>query len=142
MSTEILHTLLWLCGIGHLALCAGSLAIPKALGWKHHLRTLPRLLQQMFWTYAGYILVINASFGIVTLLGAHEMLNGSFLARSITLFIALYWLTRIVIQYTYFDKTDAPKGLLYTLGEIALVALFAGFTVIYTLAFLYNNAWI
>jgi len=86
--------------------------------------------------------VINISFGVVTLLGADELLNGSFLAKSITLFIATYWLARIVIQYTYFDKTEAPKGLIYTLGETALVILFIAFTVVYTLAFSHNNAWL
>ncbi len=119
-----------------------SLAVPRALSWKQHLETLPLLLRQMFWTYAGYILVINISFGVVTLLGADELLNGSFPAKSITLFIAVYWLARIVIQYTYFDKTDAPKGLIYTLGETALVTLFVVFTIVYTLAFLHNSAWL
>jgi len=142
MPTSTLHLLLILCGIGHIALSVASLVVPKALKWKYHLKTLPVLLQQMFWTYAGYILVINISFGVVTLLGADELVNGSFLAKSITLFIAVYWLARIVIQFTYFDKTDAPKGGLYTLGETALVILFATFTIVYTLAFLHNSAWL
>jgi len=142
MPVTTLHLLLILCGAGHIVLGVASLAVPRALNWKQHLKTLPLLLRQMFWTYAGYILVINISFGVVTLLGADELLNGSFLAKSITLFIAAYWLARVVIQYTYFDRTDAPKGLIYTLGETALVMLFAAFTIVYTLAFLHNSVWL
>ena len=96
----------------------------------------------MFWTYAAYILVINICFGLLSVFGTEELLNHSFLARYITLFISVYWLTRIGIQFFYFDTTDAPKGLFFTLGEIALVGLFVVFTLVYFIAFLYNTSWI
>ncbi len=96
----------------------------------------------MFWTYAAYILVINFSFGIISIVGADDLLNHSFLARSITLFIGIYWLARVLIQFFYFDKTDAPKGLFYTLGEIGLVTLFVIFTCAYLTTFLFNSLWI
>lgn len=142
MDTDFLKLLIIIAGAGHIALCFGSLLIPKVLQWEHHLSNLQPLLRQMFWTYAAYILVINFCFGIVSLLGTDELLNGSFLASCITIFISIYWLTRVGIQFFYFDKTDAPKGVIYTLGEAALVLLFIFFTIVYLLAFLYNNAWI
>src|SRR5687767_15726934 len=97
MTVEILKTLIFLCGIGHIVLSMGSLMIPKALNWNTHLKNLQPLLRQMFWTYAAYILVINLCFGIISLAGADELLNKSFLAKSITLFIGVYWLARIKI---------------------------------------------
>jgi hypothetical protein len=142
MHTELLSTLLILCGIGHLALCAASLIIPKVLNWKKELEHLQPLLRQMFWTYAGYILVINFCFGIISIVGPDELLDHSFLAKCVTLFIGIYWLARVFIQFLYFDKTHAPKGLIFTLGEIGLVSLFVLFTVVYLAAFLWNNAWI
>lgn len=141
MTESFVQKLVFGCGIGHCALCFGSLYIPKALGWKKHLENLQPLLRQMFWTYAGYILVINLSFGIISLLGSEELLSGSFLAKSITLFIGIYWLTRIGIQFFYFDKSEAPKGFIYTIGEIMLVGLFAIFSFTYLTAFLFNNQW-
>lgn len=137
-----LHNLLIISGIAHFVLCLGSLAVPKALQWKDHLSRLKPLLRQMFWTYAGYILVINFGFGVISIFGAGELLNHSFLAKSLTFFIGFYWLGRIVIQFFYFDRSDAPKGFIYTLGEIALVTLFFGFTIVYFAAFLFNNSWI
>lgn len=142
MSVEILKILILLSGIAHIVLSVVSSVIPKALKWKEGLKDLQPLLRQMFWTYAAYILVINFCFGLVSILGTEELVNHSFLAKSINLFIAVYWLARVFIQFFYFDKTDAPKGLIFTLGEIALVGLFIGFTVVYTLAFLYNMSWI
>jgi hypothetical protein len=142
MDAEFLKLLIIIAGAAHIALCLGSILIPKVLQWNRHLENLQPLLRQMFWTYAAYILVINFCFGVVSLLGTDELLSRSFLAKSITIFISIYWLTRIGIQFFYFDKTDAPKGAIYTLGEIVLVLLFLFFTIVYLLAFLYNNAWI
>lgn len=93
----ILKILILLCGIGHIVLTFGSLLIPKLLNWKKELAHLQPLLRQMFWTYAAYILVINFCFGIVSVMGVDELLNKSFLAKSITLFIGLYWLARVLI---------------------------------------------
>jgi hypothetical protein len=142
MSEALIEKLIFWAGIGHMGLCIGSLYIPKALRWKTHLEHLQPMLRQMFWTYAVYILVINFSFGIVSIFARHELVNHSFLATSITVFIAIYWLARIAIQFFYFDKTDAPKGLLYTLGEIALIGLFFFFTLTYLVAFFFNSGWI
>ena len=139
---ETLKILLLLCGIGHIGLSMVSLAIPQMLEWKKELKDLQPLLRQMFWTYAAYILVINFCFGIISLIGTAELLNHSLLAKSLNLFIALYWFARVLIQFFYFDKTHAPKGLIFTLGEVALVLLFVAFTLVYTLAFAYNQSWI
>jgi len=134
MNVDILTSLIFYCGILHTALGSGSSIIPKILNWNTELAKVKPLIRQMFWTYAAYILVINICFGLVSVFGTDELLNHSFLAKSITFFIG--------IQFFYFDKTDAPKGLFFTLGEIALVGLFVLFSVIYFLAFLYNNSWI
>jgi len=142
MSPSTFEMAVFWSGIGHLALCTGSLYIPVALGWKSHLASLQPLLRQMFWTYACYIFSFNLSFGIVSILGPDSLLDHSFLAKSVTLFIALYWFARILIQFFYFDRSQAPKGFIYTAGEFALVLLFAAFTLIYFAAFLHNSEWL
>ena len=138
---EILEKLLWWCGVGHIVLCMASAVVPKFLEWGKELKSLPVLLRQMFWIYAGYILIINFCFGIISILGASELLNHSFLAKCITLFIGVYWLARVIIQFFYFDTSNAPKGLIFTIGEVLLVGTFMGFTIVYASAFLYN-VWI
>lgn len=142
MNFSLLFKFVFISGILHLILGIGSSIIPKVLDWNTELAKVKPLIRQMFWTYAAYILVINLCFGLVSIWGTEELLNHSFLASCITLFISIYWLTRIGIQFFYFDTTDAPKGLIFTLGEMGLVSLFIFFTAIYFLAFLYNNSWI
>ena len=142
MNTAVVEIAIIWCGFGHFAICLASLTIPKVLNWSVHLSTLHPLLRQMFWTYAGYILAINFCFGLISILGSHELVNQSFLAKATTLLIGTYWLTRIAIQFLYFDRSDAPKGILFTLGEIALVGLFTLFTLTYFTAFFINQGWI
>ncbi|TAE19297.1 MAG: hypothetical protein EAZ95_02230 [Bacteroidetes bacterium] len=139
---EILKILILLSGIGHIGLSLVSPLIPKMLQWNEGLKDLKPLLRQMFWTYAVYILAINFCFGLVSVLGAEELLNQTFLAKAVCLFIGLYWLARVFVQFFYFDTTDAPKGLIFTLGEFALIGLFVGFTLVYLGAFAYNCKWI
>jgi hypothetical protein len=138
MDGPLLYSLIIIAGIAHILLSIASLAIPRVLKWKQHLVYLPPLLRQIFWTYAAYILVINFCFGIVSLIAADELLNGSMLARSITFFIFIYWLARIGIQFFYFDRSEAPPGIIYVFGEIVLVLLFLFFAVVYVAAFLHD----
>jgi hypothetical protein len=142
MWKEILQWLIFLSGIGHIGLSIASLMIPQMLQWKEELKSLKTLYRQMFWTYAGYILCINLCFGLISIGGSAELLNRSFLAQCVCLFIGLYWLARVFIQFFYFDTSDAPKGLIFTLGEIALVAMFIGFSIVYLGAYSYNCQWI
>lgn len=105
MNPLVIQKMIFWSGVGHFALCAGSLFVPVALQWRRHLKNLPLLLRQMFWTYAGYILATNLSFGLISTYASDEMINGSLLARGLTLFIGMYWLIRIGLQFTYFDRT-------------------------------------
>ncbi len=123
--------------MGHIALGLGSLVIPRMLNWKSALATVPVLIRQIFWTYAGYILAINIFFGIVSLLYTDELLSGSGLSKALLILITLYWLSRVIIQFVYFDKTGIPEKFIYKAGEMLLVSLFAVFTLVYGYA-----AWI
>lgn len=135
---NILKTMIFLAGISQIVLVIGSLAIPKLLNWKGELSKVSPLIKQMFWTYAGYILVTNLSFGVLSILSPASLVDGSFLATSISLFIGVYWGARIAIQFFYFDRKSAPKGPIYFLGEIGLVVMFVFFTAVYLYAFYFN----
>jgi hypothetical protein len=134
----LILTLLKLAGVLQIALSIGSLAIPKLLNWKTELSRVSTIIAQMFWIYAGYILVINFSFGLISFFGAEELVSKTFLAKAISLLIFLYWLARIIIQFFYFDTKSAPQGRIYKLGEVALVILFVFFTIVYGWASLIN----
>jgi hypothetical protein len=134
----MLESLIFFAGVGQLVLVLCSLAIPKILNWRDEISKLRPLTRQVFWTYAGYIWVTNLSFALVSLISPASLTDRSFLATAVTIYIFAYWLARVIIQFTWFDRSDAPKGLRYSIAEGLLVGLFIGLTVIYGWAVIEN----
>jgi hypothetical protein len=134
----LIQTSLYIAGLAQLALVTGSLAIPGILNWKTELQNVRPLIKQMFWTYAAYILVINLCFGLLSVFAYHELTDGSLLATVLCGFIAVYWISRILIQFLYFDRKYFPAGVWHKLGEITLVTLFIFLSIVYVTAF-YTN---
>lgn len=135
---ESIPYLVVLAGAGQLALAAGSLTIPRALRWREDTAKLRPLTRQVFWTYAGYIWCTNVCFGLISALRPRWLLDGSPLALCVCGFIAAYWLARVVIQFTWFDRSDAPAGAIYRVAEAALVVLFVALVIVYGLALWFN----
>jgi len=123
-----------LAGVGQLLLALGSLAIPAVLGWRADTAKLPALTRQVFWTYAAYIWAINLSFGLVSAWVPQWLLDGSALGRALCAFIALYWITRLLIQFFWFDRSAMRTDLLLRLGEAGLVSLFVYLSLVYAVA--------
>ena len=143
METEIiaprhLQVLLQFAGLAQITLAIGSLAIPKLLNWQTELLKTSKLIKQMFWTYAAYILVINICFGLLSVFCYRDLTGGSALAILVNGFIAAYWISRVAIQFLYFDRTAFPLGKLYLAGEVLLVLVFILLSGVYTYAFIYN----
>jgi hypothetical protein len=138
MKTPNIQQLIYLAGIAQIALVIGSLAVPAVLNWRTELAKVRPLIKQVFWTYAAYILVINLCFGLVSALDFKELTNGTTLSMLVTGFVAFYWVSRILIQFFYFDRADFPTGKWHKLAEIILVALFIFLSVVYSLACHWN----
>ena len=133
-----LRTVILLAGVGQLVIVVGSLAIPIVLKWKADVAKLRPLTQQVFWTYAGYIWATNLCFGLISVTGPDLLIEGTPLAAAVTGFITLYWAARIIIQFTYFDRSDAPSGAFFVFAEMVLVGLFVFFTATYGYATFLN----
>jgi hypothetical protein len=132
-----LPVLIFAAGVGQLVLIVASVAIPRMLRWREDTAKLRPLTRQVFWTYAIYIWCTNLSFGLVSLRPAW-LLDGSPLAGCVTGFITAYWVGRVLIQFFYFDRSDAPPGLLVRLAEVGLVGLFVYLSLVYAAALLLN----
>ena len=123
---------LWivLAGIGQLGLAAGSLAIPRVLGWREETQRLTRLTRQVFWTYSIYIWGTNVCMGALSALAPSWLLDGTPLARAVCAYTVLYWGARLVLQLFCYDRTVVTTVFL-RLAEVALAVLFLFFTVTY-----------
>ena len=83
MPLPSLRTLVFLAGVGQIVLALASTAIPRVLRFREETAKLRPLLREMFWTYAGYILCINFSFGLLSALRPAWILDGSPLAAAV-----------------------------------------------------------
>jgi len=133
-----LQTLLFFAGLSQIALSIGSLAIPNVLNWKREFLKINPLIKQMFWTYAAYILFINLSFGLLSVFVYGHLTDGSVLACAISGFIAIYWISRVAIQFCYFDRKSMPTGWINRFLEGILVALFLFLSIVYVVTFYVN----
>jgi len=68
---------------------------------------------------------------VLSTLAPERLLDGSPLARMVAGFIALYWGGRVLVQFFWFDRSDAPPGVHVRLAEVAMVALFVALTGLY-----------
>jgi hypothetical protein len=115
---------LWLAAAGHFCVLIASFQVPYQLKWKTDLAQLRPLNRKLLWVYGGVTVYTIVAFGTMTLLLHDEMLKGDRAAIVIAIFIAVYWLIRIVVDFTYFSPSDWPKGKQFVIGHILLTALF------------------
>jgi len=130
--------LLMVAGIGQIGLVLGSTLVPRLLGWRDELEKVSPMIKQMFWVYAIYIFMTNLSFGLLSVLVPEILSDGTMLAAIVTGFISVYWISRLFIQFFYFDRKNFPSGKHYRLGEAALVVLFVFLSAVYGYAFYVN----
>lgn len=126
-----LETLLRIAGTLHFCVLIASALAPRGLNWRENLAPLPRLLRQMFWVYGAFIVLCIVSFGTLTLMHAERMAAGDTVARSLCVFIAAFWLTRLGVQLFVFDARPFLTNRFYTAGYRGLTAVFIYFALVY-----------
>jgi hypothetical protein len=127
MSRTVYHWIslaLWLAGAGHFAVLIASLQVPYRLDWKQDLGKLAPLNRKLMWVHGAFAVYTIISFGALTLLLHDEILHGERAALALAVFIGIYWLLRVVVDFTYYDHSDWPKGRAFVAGHILLTALF------------------
>jgi len=119
-------------GFVQLAIAGSSLLIPKMLGWRQDVARLQPLTARVFWTYAGYIFSTNVAFGLLSALMPARLAEHSPLAIAVTGFMAVYWLSRLVIQFAFFDRVEAASAPLFRIARLLYVTAFASLATVYS----------
>ncbi len=115
---------LWLAGAGHFAVLIASFQVPYRLQWKQDLAKLTTFNRKLMWVHGGFAVYTIAAFGVMTLLLHTEILAGQRAALILAIFIGTYWLLRIVVDFTYYNHADWPKGKSFVIGHLLLTLLF------------------
>jgi len=129
-----MKNLLLIAGLMHFGILIASALVPKVLDWRGELRKLPPLFAQLVWVHGGFIVLTIFGLGAISVLNAAALASGTLLARSLCGFIALFWGTRLAVQFFYFEATPYLTRLYLKLGYHALTIVFVCLTMIYTLS--------
>ena len=133
MTIELMTQLIVGAGAAQLGVLIASALVPIRLNWREDLQWLSRLHRQMYWVYAGYVVLSIVAFALLSLFNARELAGGGPLARGVCGYIAVFWGVRVALQGV-FDVREHLTAWWLTLGYLALTVLFAGFTAVYALA--------
>ena len=128
---EWMSLALWLAGAGHFGVLIASFQVPYRLRWKEDLAKLTPFNRKLMWVYGGFTVYTILSFGVLTLFLHDEMLRGERAGLALSAFIGIYWLLRVVVDFTYFEHADWPKGRAFVAGHVLLTMLFVFLVVTY-----------
>lgn len=122
---------LWLAALAQVGLLVVSLQVPARLNWRQELAVLQPFNRKLMWAYGIFVVLTYLGFAALTL-GLHgELLRGDRAAVGLALFMGFYWLARIVVDLTYFESRDWPRGRFLQLGHWLLNGVFVFLTATY-----------
>jgi len=121
---EWLSLALWLAGAGHFVVLIASFQVPYRLHWKEDLAKLAPFNRKLMWVHGGFAVYTIVSFGVLTLLLHDEIIRGQRAGLALAAFIGMYWMLRIVVDFTYYRHADWPEGNEFVVGHVLLTMLF------------------
>jgi hypothetical protein len=122
---------LWLAAVGHFCVLIASFQVPSRLRWKEDLAKLMPFNRKLLWVHGGFAVYTILAFGVMSVVLHDEMIRGERGALVLATFIGVYWLMRIVVDFTYYSHEDWPKGRVFAAGHALLTALFAFLSITY-----------
>jgi hypothetical protein len=126
-----MKTLLQLAAALQLSILVASALVPRVLDWRSNLAALHPFLRRLFWVYGTFIVYVIIGFALLTLRHAGAMATGEPVARSLCLFIAIFWMARLFVQFALFDAQPFLTNWFYKLGYHGLTIIFTVLVLIY-----------
>lgn len=134
MNATTLTTLLVLAGVCHFGILLASALVPRVLDWRGELARVSPLSRHVVWTHGVFIVLTIVAFGVITVANAGTLAAGSTLARWFCGFVAVFWLSRLVVQLFLFDARPYLKTAFLKLGYHGLTVVFTYLGAVYAWA--------
>ena len=123
--------LLQLAAALQLLILIASASTPRVLDWRKNLAVLHPFLQKLFWVYGVFVVMVIIAFAVLTFRHIDAMAAREPVARSLCLFIAIFWGARLLVQFAIFDARPFLTNWFYKTGFHALTIIFAFLTFVY-----------
>jgi hypothetical protein len=131
MNAEWTIRAVWAAGFVHLGIIAANIPLPGRLRVREHLAAVPKFIRQIFYVHWIYIVIVLGLFAALCFGFAPQLAGASALGRFLSGFMAAFWLLRIVLQISYYDRQlrrdNRVLDTLYvgSLGLLVLIFTFA-----------------
>ena len=123
--------LLQLAAAVQLLILIASASTPRVLDWRKNLAVLHPFLRKLFWVYGVFVVMVIIAFAALTFRHADATAAREPVARSLCLFIAIFWGARLLVQFAIFDARPFLTNWFYKTGFHALTIIFAFLTFVY-----------
>jgi hypothetical protein len=123
--------LLQLAAAVQLLILIASALTPRVLDWRKNLAVLHPFLRKLFWVYGVFIVMVILAFATLTFRHADAMAAREPVARSVCVFIAVFFGARLFVQFAIFDVRPFLTNWIYQIGYHALTVLFALLVLVY-----------
>ncbi|HLY63775.1 MAG TPA: hypothetical protein VKV95_23800 [Terriglobia bacterium] len=121
--------LVWTAGAVQLVMVGANAMVPKKFHYRENLARLSPVVRQVFVVHSIYIVLVLLSFCAVCFLFAPRLVGHDPLGRSLSAFLAFFWLLRIALQIFYYDgefrRQHRLADVAYTLACCFLAGVFA-----------------
>src|SRR5712691_5590228 len=85
-------------GIVHWLIAAVNFLLPRKLRYRENLASMSPIVRQVFIVHSVYIVLVTIFFGGLCLWFTPELTGPGALGRTLSCFLALFWMQRIAIQ--------------------------------------------
>jgi hypothetical protein len=92
-----------LAGVLMLFLSASHWIMPRYFGWREELEHVSLLTRQVFWVHTGFICIVLAMMGTLSVFATESLLERSTLSRLVLGGFAVFWLIRLFCQWFVYD---------------------------------------
>lgn len=119
----------------HFLQVPAMIAARRILSWDDDLSTLSPVNRRLFKVIVAFIMLTVLGLGAVVVRAPAELVSGGRLGRELCLFLALFWLTRAVIQALVLVETFPRHSFAGRVSARGLVVLFVILAVLYGFGF-------
>ncbi len=126
---------LYIAAAAQLSVAVLNLFLVRIMKWEEEVARMPQLVREVFHVHAWFITITLAIFGVVTIRFADELAAGTNdLGRWLAAGIGIFWLTRWLMQFFYYDSSHWRGKRAETIVHIVLIFLYGSLAGVYLLA--------
>jgi hypothetical protein len=130
MNPYIIETALRIAGLMLTGLVLANFVAAKRWDYSGNLTGTMTIIRQIFHVHCAYIIAIIAGLALLCL-GWPQLLIEKGMGQVVSAFFAVFWLSRVIVQLTYYDRELRAQNRCW---DVFFLAVFLTLAIIFALA--------